>query len=375
MRVVYFFTSNGAAAPDQIVPWTIENQATNYYANSIWTEGFFWMFKRMIEESIVDEVLIVIESVRGPGSVTYNDNLKVIVVPHISKCIPFLKEGDVFFVRGGFKSWYAFLTEYHNKGTWIVFYRANTNRGPWPFWDVVLDDLVDSTFIENNKLHLPFIKPTNEELFHPMPEVQKEYDLCIGSSHVHDKKGQWEAIKMLIEYKKIFGKSLNCILPGSISRGVHTNEIRSDIINNELIVELPGMVQRDEVRTILNKSRLLIKLGGGGQGDRGPLEALACGTEIILAETACHAPFMYQNPEVCLLTKNRINLHELSIEVRRRVNNAVLAGKKRRSNVYKYYLEKSGMNEVVLPQMSKLISILSKTAYADRTYLQKEYLL
>jgi len=52
--------------------------------------------------------------------------------------------------------------------------------------------------------------------------------------------------------------------------------------HQKLDVAITGMVDRSALNAIYNKTSLYVHLGGGGQNDRGPIEALSCGCNVLL---------------------------------------------------------------------------------------------
>jgi hypothetical protein len=127
MRLVYLFTSDGASQfPD--CPWNEEIKSTNYYATTgLPTEGFYALLQEMRRRKIVDDVVIFIESARGPGKFTNSSGIVTYTIPHISQIDKFIQNDDVMLVRGGFKSWFPMLTKWSAAKRWILFYRAATN--------------------------------------------------------------------------------------------------------------------------------------------------------------------------------------------------------------------------------------------------------
>jgi glycosyltransferase involved in cell wall biosynthesis len=256
---------------------------------------------------------------------------------------------------------------------WLMLYAANTGRARWRFWDVILDDLSGfSQFdkVGTGRFFYNFIKPISPEFFFPK-ELPKKYDICIGASHIHDRKGQWRTIKAIIEYERMYGKKLKCILPGKFMRGVNTNEIKYDVQKNNLDVEITGMVHRDRVAEIMNESKLFVYCGTGGQNDRGPLEALRCGTKIIVANTRRHHPLVYENKEVSTV----INHNDFK-GIAKEINRNLMAHKKEdRHIVSSYYETVAGMETVVVPRMVELLEVMKRFAHQPKAQHLKEHFL
>lgn len=374
MRIVYMFTSDGCAGAPNLVPCNLDVEATNHFTHpeGLPTEGFYWMFKRMVEEKIVDEVMIVIDSMHGPGSFKLCDGVYGCVIPHIDDLKPLLRPDDVIFARGGFKSWFPFLEQMQREKRWILFYRANTNRHSWPFWDVIFEDVaVETPFVDGqDRVYIDFRKPTNPELFFYRPQVKRVYDLCIGASHIHDKKGQWRVVDMLIAHKKLFGYDLRCIMPGRFYRGVQSNFLMEKVIANNLIVRFPGMMTRKEVAEYMNQSKVFIHLGAAGQNDRGVLESMACGCFQVLNSPPHHAPFTYQNSFVTKVVAGITDMDEIAIEVEgflryvRTQDHQLVAD---------YFQDESDVEKVILPKMRKVFGIIGQSVVADRKMFAEAY--
>jgi glycosyltransferase involved in cell wall biosynthesis len=300
-KLVFFYTNHGSAAGP--VPWDRNVQSQNPYCKLITTEGYFSIIQELLARKIVDDALIIIESCRSPGFFKA-EGIQGYVVPHIKNTREFLYPGDVLWARGGFRSWFEYLQELQREGFWQMLYAANTGRERWNFWDFVLDDLnPEERFDGRERLHVHFKKPMNEKIFFPTG-VKKKYDICIGASHIHDKKGQHKTLAALFQLKKELGRTLKCVMPGSSRGGTHTRKWLNNRVYDSLDIHAPGMVSRYELAEIFNQSKMFCYLGGAGQGDRGPLEAMACGTPLFIGPTDRLPPFASCNPEVTYVCNN-----------------------------------------------------------------------
>ena len=369
MRLVFMYVGKHMAQEGSNMKWNQKAKATNYYVNFLKTEGYYYLIDNLLQEGIVDEVLVLIECVRGAGCFEYKKGFSGFVTPEMWQARKFLRKDDVIWCRGGHRTWFNFLNAAVDEGKWTICYAANTGRQKWTFWHVVFNDLDGRTWLDGRgRVQLDWKKPTNPEMFYPT-EDEKVYDLCIGASHIHDKKAQWKTIDGLVEYKKIFGKNLKCVLPGSFHHGVRSSTIYDKISNNKLDVEIVGMLSRDELRVIYNKSRLFVHLGGGGQNDRGPLEAMRCGVPVVVETPGRHAPFIPQMADnwVCkgansprvLAGDLHYYLKMLDHDVGRRV--------------FEFYEAEAGMDTVIMPQMHKLFGILRQHPVADIRVLREEF--
>lgn len=375
MRLVYFYTSNGCLDPGSNASWNPQEMTRNFYAGQqITTEGFYYLFRKLIECGILDEVLIVIDSMRSPGMISHHPGIKIRVVPHIDYITPYLRDDDVFYVRGGFKPWYEFLTKQRAAGRWMMFYRAATNRGNWPFWDVILEDLsIAMTVDGQGRITYPIVKPTNPEIFYTIQnEHYRPYDLCIGASHIHDKKGQWRTINALVSYQKIYGENLHCIMPGSIHHSVNTNKIPEIITENNLDITMPGMIDRRDMRAIYSSAKLYTHLATAGQNDRGVLESLCCGTPAMIGFPAYH-PVQFKLPAVRTVTRP-----DDSVEVAYDIHSALEDIKRQGSMINQMMIKGSYESfngfPITLNQFTHLLCAMKRRPTADRAWLYQQLL-
>jgi len=373
MRLVFLYTSFGPNPVGSNTYWNPRDITQNFYAvniNGLLSEGYFYMLKRMLEEKVVDDLVIFIESSKSPGCV-HLQGIPCYVTPQIEYIEEFLREDDVIFARGGFRTWFPFLEKMKAQKRWLLLYAANTGRQRWKFWDVIFDDLTGKhSYDIHNRFFFDFKKPIHEDIFYPT-KTERIYDICIGASHIHEKKGQWKTVEAIIEYEKMFGKKLKCIMPGRGNRGVNTTNIKNKVRDFHLDITFPGMVTRDVVCEIMNQSKLFMYLGGGGQNDRGPLEALRCGTPIMIANPPNHSPVVYSNPQVCGVIENSENFQLVANEMHD-VLKQTSEGK--REYVSSYFQSSCGLSEVIIPDMRKLFNIIRANPVPNAETLKKEYL-
>lgn len=375
MKLIYFYVSNGASSEKDDYRWDSKIETQNHFARQLWTEGRFIMLDKMVEKGYFQELLVFIDSNRSPGSFQITPRAKVYVVPHLKESLKYIEERDIIYARGGFKQWYSTLQTLADRKYWIMFYRANTNRGPWPFWDIVLNDLADNNYQTGNRLAYNFSKPINEKLFCPglVPKHKRVYDVMVGASHIHTKKGQHLAINALLEYERRFGRSLSICMPGSFIRA-GTNKIITDAIeSNRLNIYAPGMVSRETLCSLMNNTKLFLHLGPGGQNDRGVLEAMCCGTPVMISSPSRFSSFVSNNPKVSIIASNPNNANGTAIEIKNALQryNTTDFGE----SVWKYYLDKNGMEEVVIPKMAKLIDYITINPVPNRAKLLREFIV
>ena len=381
MRVIYCFFSEKDATKSGTHPgW--QDRQTNHplMGRHMVSEGRHLMWRRLTELGIVDEVLIVTTAYRETGWKTYTPRMKGLVVPSVHDLEPMLREDDILYVRGGFKPWFPWLQEKRDEWHWLLFYEANTGRRRWTGWDVILDDLRADRHLDgkHGRMTIPWAKPVNQQIFRPLGLPMK-YDLCIGASHVHDRKAQWKVVKALADMRRTTGRGYKCVLPGAFKKGTETNLIRHTVERLGLDIELAGNLQREDVARVLNQSRLYVSIGGHGQNDRGPLEALACGTPVLLSEAKKHPPWFHFNDEVCMFVNDPDDPEEMRAALHwafhrpkfepirtdgtepvpiRRERNEFLEDT--RPFVYKTFKRYNGLSKVVVPQMEKLFNFLRK---------------
>jgi hypothetical protein len=315
-----------------------------------------FLLEKLLEKNIIDDCVIFIESTRSPGSTSigkYNINLHT--VPNIYESRQFLdNKKDVLFFRGGFRSWHDFIIDMQKEeNLFCMLYAANTGRERWPFWDLILEDMhtTEEYIDERGRIWHPFLKPVNTDIFYPDKSVKQIYDICIGASHISDKKGQWRIVEGLIEYQKMFLKNkLKCILPGCGSKGTHTAPMFKKIREYNLEIALPGMVDRKELAKIYNKSKYFFYGGSGGQNDRSLLEASACGIEVFFVNKDRHPPYFNKMEKLQILDGDDFKKIALSIDTA--VNKLKLKDKTEIKNRY----EKNNGIHLTLEQFKNILS-------------------
>lgn len=331
------------------------------------TEGLYALFSRMVETGIVDKIKVIIDSNAVPGPVEYGPGFGV-RVERISPAL--LIPGDIVWVRGGFKPWLPVIDYCQKNRYWLLFYGANTGRERWPFWDVVFDDLsgVGDRIDQAGRIWLDYRKPVNEGIFKYDPDAEQTYDLCIGASHVHDKKGQWRGAKVAAAYRDLYGEDLRCILPGSFRRGVETAGMVKKIRSSSLDILLPGMIPRRELAEVFNFSRIFCHLGSGGQGDRGPMEAMRCGCPVVIGFPGYHAPWVRENGKIAFVPDDPDDYQAIA----RHVRGWLTQGIDRRAAT-DHFDRQAGIENITLPRMKRLFDCLRQIPEADRQALSKAY--
>jgi len=325
-----------------------------------------WLLHRMRETKIVDDILIFIESNRYPGSASIY-GIPIHVVPNIHNIDSYLEPEDVIWVRGGFRSWHEWLVKRQGKH-WLLLYAADTGRERWLFWDVIFSDIGRKSWIDvRDRLWVDFHKPIHPKIFYPIT-CDPGYDICIGASHIHDKKGQWKTIQAIVEYEKIYRKKLKCVMPGRLMRGSKTSQIPRVIAEHNLDVKVTGMIGRKAVNELYNKSKLFVYLGGGGQNDRGPLEALRCGTPIVICNPKRHHHVVCQNPLVSCVSEDSMDFKKVADELHILLN-VLKPGDK--GVVHRYFEAHNGIETVCLPEMRSVFDIIRRNPKPSRDALEE----
>lgn len=369
MRLVFLYVADGPAPTGSRVPWDCNKISDNFYARRLTDEGYFYLLSKMIDTGIVDDVLIIIESNRSPGRVDYRPKLTGFVMPEIEDLEFLLHHDDVIWCRGGFRTWHDYLIRLSLEGHWLLIYAANTGREKWPFWDVIFDDLAGRDFVDGSgRIHLDFRKPTRPDIFRRM-NLRRDYDLCIGASRVHDRKGQWRAVEVALAYKRLYGRNLKCVLPGPWAKGAKTNQIREKIRAHKLDVTITGDLPRADLARVLNRSRLFAHLGSHGQGDRGVMEAMRCGCPVIIGFPRYHAPWIRKDLFFAWVPDDPDNYEAVAIEIRNRLSEDGWVHRE----IFNFHERHAGMDEVILPRMARLFNLFRRHPKADRNALRKEY--
>ena len=361
MRLIYLFMSKGPAPTGSIRNCDLNQPCSSGYTDNstgLYTEGYFYLLKRMLDHGIIDDLLVFYESNRGYGRANWGHGIQGYVVPEIRFVDKFIKPGDIIYARGGFRTWFEWLKSKKKDGHWLINYSANTGRQKWTIWDIVFWDLNEIYDLDRHgRLWYYFVKP-----IHPMfkldPNIEPIYDFCIGASHIHDKKGQWRTIEVLKEYQKMYHwRKPKCVLPGSIMRGTETRKIQENIKRYNLDVTLTGMLPRSKMCSeVYNKSKIFVHLGTHGQNDRGPLEAFACGNIIILGSSSYHSPILYkENRHICDVVEDLNNYKNIASLM---FNERVLWSKELRNKSSLYFKKSCDIETRIIPDMKRLFGFI-----------------
>lgn len=355
-RLVFLFMSKSSATPYSTKRVKPTNPCGDYYLNAFRGECYFQMLEELLRLDIFHELFIFYESNINPGLADWirDKNLKYRVhcevIPEIRFVDEYINDDTVIFVRGGFKHWFEFLAKYKNKN-WLMIYAANTGRSKWKFWDVILEDIATkNNYVDDHgRYHFKFTKPTNENLFF-FKNYPVKIDVCIGASHIHDKKGQYHIVEAIKILKKDFNYHVNAVLPGSSRGGINSAKMLNHL--SQTGVEYVGYLPKYQLSEIFNYSKLFVHMGNHGQNDRSLLEAFACGTPII------YKSFIHHDPELkkyCHLFEHENNHYLLAKAIKSSLDTFKQSHKEVISREYK---KNFGFKEKVIPKMSKLLDFM-----------------
>lgn len=341
-----------------------------FYARRIVEEGYYYLLTQLVKYKIVDEVLIVVHGTGEVTPVSYPfPGVSGIIVPDLQALA--LRDNDIIWCRGGFRAWHDVLKAWGEKGHWLINYAANTGRERWMFWDVIFNDLVRESYLDSRgRYNLAWTKPTNPEVFFPIEGCSIEYAVCIGSSFIHDKKGQWKVIDALVQYDMKYGIKLKCIMPGSFRHGVKTNKIMRLVEHQKLDVAITGMVDRSALNAIYNKTSLYVHLGGGGQNDRGPIEALSCGCNVLLETPKRHGPFLLEAPQIVKIAKDASDPVAIAEDIH---DILVSTGVAPRTCAKVFFEKHCNVISQILPQMEKLFNVIRANSKPAPEALKEEF--
>jgi len=315
----------------------------------------------------IDHTYIFIDSASDIGRLPINDHCNLFVVPHIALALNHIHPGDIVVVRGGFRNWLPTITQIHTaRKNWMFFYRANTAHGHWPYWDIILNDLICQPSTTKHGVQVPFNKPVNESVFGYIDspgQIPRDIDIMIGASHIHRKKGQCNTIRALEYFYTTRGYAPRSVLPGGFLRCAENSYIQSKIADSGLGIEYLGPLDRPKLAMLMNRTKLFIHAGPGGQNDRGTLEAMACGCNAIIVNPKSAAPFVSEQATIAINSPESISnliyskLHNYSCNA---------------SELSAAYQCCNGFYTVSIPQIVSLVEFVVNHPHPNRDHSIKE---
>lgn len=344
----------------------VRDRKAAYFAERFREEGYCLLIEEMIKAGIIDSALAVIHGKKTTAvmeSYLIGENFTGKVVEDLDELNGLMVEDDVIFVRGGFKDWHDWVERKGRLNHWLLLYAANTGRARWKFWDIIFDDLGGRDHIDKTgRVFLDFRKPVNEKIFRPL-QLSKIYDVCIGASRIHDRKGQWRAVEALAAFKQKFDKDLKAILPGPWARGVKSNKITETIAAHGLDVFISGPLSREELNVVFNMSSCFVHLGSHGQGDRGPMEAMRAGTPVLIGYPKYHSPWLVKDPVSSMVAKKPTDPIQTAVDISKLMSDDQ---PERRGLCFNYQRFSAGIREVSIPRMKRIFDFIRDNPKKDR---------
>lgn len=270
----------------------------NFSWEQFTTDGHYALLRALQKTDLVDEVEIILNNYAVPSRLLHAEpGLRVHSLKEIDEFET--RPGDVVWIRGAWKPWIPWIekaADVHK--CWLIHYSANAGHHQWPWWDAILWDLAAGNKIgRESKLWWHYRKPVCPE-FRIMPEVEQEYDVCCGASHIYDRKGQFRILPICHEFKKLTGRDLRVIMPGAFySREKKTEAMKAEMKAGKWPnIFVPGWLTREGMIRVYNMAHVFYAATCGGQGDRCVPESGACGARQIVGLPKNHPPYAYETP-------------------------------------------------------------------------------
>jgi glycosyltransferase involved in cell wall biosynthesis len=236
----------------------------------------------LLENDYFDEVIIWRLNNNHPDIVFDIDGKKYIQkwVNNFSETLSF-PSPEISFWRGGFKA-YDQVTRQKPKHFGLKLY-LGAGRRILPQWGGIYDVFLmedEDDFLEEKKC-LPFYKTASPYIFHPIANIEKEWDICWPCNFTQLKfKGQEEFIKLISRRPKLKEyKIIHCGNKPGVGRGL----CRKYNVKN---IEFLGHVDRPKLNKVLNQSKFGLNLSNLMDGcPRVSTEVLMSGTPLFLKDT------------------------------------------------------------------------------------------
>lgn len=214
--------------------------------------------------------------------IVFNVNGKEFIQMFVSDfrdCFNFGKP-DITFFRGGFKE-YCDITKLDPKFFGMKLYLGASKR-VFPQYGGVYDKILvesESNF-DKRFTCVPFYKTANSNIFYPIVDSKKDYDICTVSNF---EQARFKGQEFLIDHisRHDFLKSLKVVHVGNKPEVGRQLCRKYGVIN----IDFKGSVPREEVNEILNRSKFGIMTSDEVDGcPRITTEIIMSGTPLLIRE-------------------------------------------------------------------------------------------
>ena len=357
--------------------WYLYVRHRDYPISRMATDGHIDLIRWLLRNKVVDGATAVIDHFSLPQEerAVTPEGLVMLRRKGLDGVCP--QPGDVVWVRGAWKPWIPWIEECVAKKIWLIFYDANTGHRGWPFWNVILSDLVDErvesrgsnrgfqdsphlALYQQKRPILPYPKPISE-VFQPEP-CEKRYDVVMGGAHIYDRKGQFRIFDAVVEYEKIYGVKLRCALPGGFyNREPNTERMRKTLPQYphiDYMVHMP----RHALAHLFNSCRLYVDMAIGGYGNRGPIEAGMSGCPLVIGFPKNHASYAYSNPRVSAVPEDPRD----SVSVAKTIHDMLEVCDERREETRQHFEKHVSIDTCSGPLLKRILDFMRACPQADR---------
>ncbi|GAH04872.1 unnamed protein product, partial [marine sediment metagenome] len=146
----------------------------------------------------------------------------------------------------------------------------------------------------------------------------------------------------------------HAIMPGGFVRGWQVQLIKDIMKSGDVDIEGPVNFTRQKLALAMNRTKLFVHPGYGGQNDRGILEAMCCGCLPLLFGRSHMSPIIYNNS---------IHIPQDPANIAGIIHQALDM-----TNCYDLstYDRINGLDEVVMPKMLDLLYFIDEHPTPDR---------
>lgn len=277
MRILYIFRTNLTTLEyyhNYNNLETFKENCHDFYLNiGIW----------FLENNYFDEVIIWRLSDKKIKDIIFNIDGKKFIQRWVNNFNEVFKhsKANISFFRGGFQE-YCEITKKNPEHFGLKLYLAagkrQTPQYGGKYDKILIEDKRDQLKIKNS---IPFYKTTNPNIFKPLDNIKKEYDICMISNFSQLKYKGSDFIFNEIEKNSILQKLKICHIGNK-------NEIGIKICKDKKIknVDFLGYLSRSDINEILNKSMFGIVASNSLDGcPRVITEILSSGTPLLLKDS------------------------------------------------------------------------------------------